>query len=87
MDYRWNPRVFLVAGIGNFALTGISFVILIVLFSLGSWRESTILIFTTIIFPQIGGLAVWQYQHMRVIEEKFKNLEQGLSEKQVLLAK
>jgi len=89
MDYRWNPRVFLFAGIGNFVITVMLLVGQIVLLSLGGRAslESIYLTFPGLAFLQISGLAIWQYRAMRVIEEKFKRLEQGFSKKQELLAK
>ncbi len=90
MEAPYNPRIFLVIGIGNGILAGISLVGCIVLLSLGGTDSGvlfTVVLFSIIIFTQIGSLAVHQYQALRAFDEKFKKLQASFERREELSAK
>jgi len=89
MEESFNPRTFLIIGIGNWILAGISMVGCIVLLSTGGAGSgsTTAVLFSIIIFSQIGFLAAHQWRAMRALDEKFKNLEESLGRREELPAK
>jgi hypothetical protein len=87
MEKRFNPRIFLVLAIGNYALAGISLVGCIVLLAMGSANSSFGPLLASIIFSQIGSLAGWQYRAMRANDDKLKKLQEGLEQGEELTAR
>ena len=95
MEDRLNPRVFLLLGriflllgIGNLVLAVVSLVGCIVLLSTaGSCPVLAIALVAIVIFCQIALLAGWQSRVMRVLDEKFKNLQEGFGQREELPAK
>ena len=94
MEAPYNPRIFLIIGIGNGILAGISLVGCIVLLSLSGTDSGsttavlfTAVLFSIIIFTQIGSLAVHQYQALRAFDEKFKKLQASFERREELSAK
>jgi hypothetical protein len=83
---RFNPRVFLVIGIGNWVLVGLS--LLACALSLGGVGYGSIeFVFLSIIFTQIGTLALHQYRAMGTINDKLNKMEKSLRQQEELVAK
>jgi hypothetical protein len=87
MEEPFNPRIFLIMGIGNLILAGVTLAGCIVLLSMGGWRWSIAFVLPAIIFTQVGSLAAQQYRAMRALDAKFKKLEEGLGRRQELSAR
>jgi hypothetical protein len=89
MARRWNPRLFLVIGIGSLVVAGASLIGCIVIRSLGQpwsdwwWLEEIMVDF----FGPMGCLGVWQYHKVRALNKKLDNLEKCFERREVFTAK